>query len=402
MDAVDDKPTDQGATVPWSWSSRLNRAMETLAAALAAFSVFGVALACNSIVEPLSGVWALSVGVLLFLALAYLTLAVHEFGHYLGARLRRMIVLAVAIGPVEFYPVVGGWRLRPRRHENAREFGGYVVAFPDPDRPPRGDLAVMLLGGPLANLVLTLPLAALLATMEPSHWQLLCVALALLNLAGFACNLLPYQTKSLATDGLQLLQLRHWPSDTQSDPGLVWMRLMGRSLRGVTADELPEHELRVLTERADVLPLQDEWFQLKALQNRGDWRRIDEVESALNRRVSALDDALLAFMSRDFLPLLRAEIAFCRSMASGNAGHVEAVGLAPALQRDVPYLMPRLQALAAGLRGDLARSAQAMERSRLCAETSIDVATRRCEARLRGYMQAIIDTATERVGGAGG
>lgn len=391
MDAADDTRTDQGTAAPWSWSPRLNRAMETLAAALAALSVFGTALACSSIVEPLSGFWAVSAGVLLFLALAYLALAVHEFGHYLGARLRRMNVLAVAIGPVEFYPVVGGWRPRPRRREHAREFGGYVVAFPDPDRPPRGDFAVLLLGGPLANLALALPLAALLATMEASHWQLLCIALALLNFAGFACNLLPYQTKSLATDGLQLLQLRHWPPDMHGDPWLVWMRLMGRSLGGVTADELPEQELRVLTERADALPLQDEWFRLKALQNLGDWRRVDEVEGALNRRVSALDEGLLAAMSRGFLPLLRAEIAFCRSMASGDAGHVEAIGLAPALQRDVPYLMPRLQALAAGLRGDLARSAQAMERSRLGAETSIDVATRRCEARLRGYMQAIIE-----------
>ncbi|KRD40028.1 MULTISPECIES: M50 family metallopeptidase [unclassified Lysobacter] len=390
MDAADEKHADQGATAPWSWSPRLNRVMEALAAALAALSVLGAALACSSIVEPLSGFWALSAGVLLFMALTYLALAVHEFGHYLGARLRRMIVLAVAIGPVEFYPVVGGWRPRPRERRHVREVGGYVVAFPDPDRPPRGDFAVMLLGGPLANLVLTLSLAALLATMEASHWQLLCIALALLNFAGFACNLLPYQTKSLATDGLQLLRLRHWPSDMHTDPWLVWMRLMGRSLRGVTADELPEHEMRVLAERADALPLQDEWFQLKALQNRGDWRRVDEVERALNRSVAALDEASLASMSSVLL-LMRAEIAFCRSMASGDAGHVEAVGLTPALRRDVPYLMPRLQALASGLRGDVERSAAAMERSCVGAETSIDVATRRCEARLRGYMRAIIE-----------
>lgn len=391
MDAADEKQTDQGATAPWSWSPRLNRVMETLASTLVAVSVFGAAVTCSSIVEPLSGLSAVLAWGLLFFGAVYLALAVHEFGHYLGARIRRMSVLAVAIGPVELRAVVGGWRLRRCRSEYAREVGGYVLAFPDPERPARRDYAVVLLGGPLANLALALALGAMLATMEASSWQLLCIALALLNFAGFGANLLPYQSRSLASDGLQLLQLRHWPADAQKDPGQVWMRLIGRSLRGVTADELPESELRVLAERADVLPLLDEWFRLKALQNRGEWRRVDALERALNRRVSALDETLLAAMSRSFLPLLRAEIAFCRSMASGDAGHIEAIGLAPAVQRDAPYLMPRLQALAAGLRGDAERSAAAMERSRAAAETSIDVATRRCEGRLRGYMQAMIE-----------
>lgn len=399
MDAADAKQADRGAKAPWSWPPRLNRSMEILAGLLVALSAFGAAVACSSIVEPLSGFSALLGWALLFFGSVYLALAVHEFGHYLGARLRRMTVLAVAIGPVEFFPVVDGWRLRPRRREHAREVGGYVLAFPDPERPPRRDYAVMLLGGPLANLALALVLASMLATMEASYWQLLCIVLALLNFAGFSGNLLPYQTQSLVTDGLQLVQLRHWPSDTQTDPGLVWMRLIGRSLRGVTADELPENELRVLADRADALPLLDEWFRLKALQNRGEWRGVDEVERALNHRVSALDETQLIAMSRSFLPLLRAEIAFCRSMASSDACHVEAIGLAPTAQRDAPYLLPRLQALAAGLRGQTERSASAMERSRARAETSIDVSTRRCEARLRGYMQAIIDEATGRVAG---
>ncbi len=73
----------------------------------------------------------------------------------------------------------------------------------------------------------------------------------------------------------------------------------------------------------------------------------------------------------------------------------------PRLNRSMEILAGLLVALSAfgAGRGQTERSASAMERSRARAETSIDVSTRRCEARLRGYMQAIIDEATGRVAG---
>lgn len=369
-------------------SVRANRWLENLAGLVLGVCMLGALFACYGITSPRMPDLALVAALALLVAVATTAVALHEFGHYLGARWGRMTVMAVAVGPLELVAVVGGWRLRRRRRKRLNEAGGYVIAYPDPERRSRRDYVLMLLGGPLANLVAAAILAAALAGMTSSPWQLACIAIALMNFAGFACNLLPYRTKTLFTDGLQLLYLRQPQSG--SDPMAVWGRLVGRSLRGDTAEELPEEELRVLAEHPEQLPLLYEWFQLKSSQNLGLWPRAADIERAVDRRVAIVSDELLAHLSQGMLPLLRAEIAFSRSMASGDAAYVEAIGVPPDLQRDAPHLMPRLRALAAGLRGDCRRADVELEASRRAAETSIEVALRRSEARLRTYLQAII------------
>ncbi|UHQ21733.1 M50 family metallopeptidase [Lysobacter sp. 5GHs7-4] len=389
MTSAESEPGEAPATPVAPLSERANRWMRHLSGALLGVCAVGALWACYGAVASHVRNSELLAALGLWLVMSVAAVAIHEFGHYLGARMTGMTVLAVAVGAVEAVPVVGGWRLQSRSpHATSGEAGGYVIACPDPERRSRADTAILLLAGPLSNLCVAVVLAVAMLSLPSSPWQSACFAFALLNFAGFACNLLPYRTRTLFTDGLQLLYLRQPRSEME--PIAVAWRLVARSYRGDTAEELPEDELRVLSDHADQLPLSYEWYRLKASQNLGQWQHVTEWESAVNRQVAQVSDAALAQLSRAFLPLLRAEIAFSRSMASGDAGYVEAVGLARDVQREAPHLMPRLRALAAGLRGDAARAARELELSRQAAETSIQVALRRSEARLRAYVQATI------------
>ncbi|NUO75884.1 MAG: hypothetical protein HOQ32_07710 [Lysobacter sp.] len=389
MASAESEPSEAPAVPAAPLSERANRWMRRLSGALLGVCAGGALLTCYGVALQQGRGFEVVAAIGLWFAMSVAAIAIHEFGHYLGARMSGMTVLAVAVWVVEAVPVVGGWRLQSRSpHATSGEAGGYVLAFPDPERRSRTDTAILLLAGPLLNLCVAVVLAVAVLSLPSSPWQSACLAFALLNFAGFACNLLPYRTKSLFTDGLQLLYLRQPRSEME--PVAVAWRLVARSYRGDTAEELPEDELRVLADHADQLPLAYEWYRLKASQNLGQWRHVTEWESAVNRRVAQVSDAALAQLSRAFLPLLRAEIAFSRSMASGDAGYVEAVGLARDVQREAPHLMPRLRALAAGLRGDATRATRELELSRQAAETSIQVALRRSEARLRAYVQATI------------
>lgn len=389
MASAESEPGEAPAPPAAPLSERANRWMQRLSGALLGVCAGGALLTCYGVVVQQVPRFELVAVFGVWFAMSVAAVAIHEFGHYLGARMTGMTVLAVAVGRVEAVPVVGGWRLQSRSpHSTSGEAGGYVIAFADPERRSRADAAILLLAGPLLNLCAAAVLVMTMLSLPSSPWQSACFAFALLNFAGFACNLLPYRTRTLFTDGLQLLYLRQ--ARSEMEPVAVAWRLVARSYRGDTAEELPEDELRVLADHADQLPLSYEWYRLKASQNLGQWQHVTEWENAVNRQVAQASDAALAQLSRAFLPLLRAEIAFSRSMASGDAGYVEAVGLARDVQREAPYLMPRLRALAAGLRGDAARAARELELSRRAAETSIQVALRRSEARLRAHVQATI------------
>lgn len=391
MASAESEPSGAPAAPAAPLSERANRWMQRLSGALLGVCAVGALWACYGAVSSQVRYSELLTALGLWLMMSVAAVAIHEFGHYLGARMTGMTVLAVAVGVIEAVPVVGGWRLQPRSpHSTSSEAGGYVIACPDPERRSRADSAILLLAGPLLNLCAAVVLTVAMLSLPPSPWQSACLAFALLNFAGFACNLLPYRSRTLFTDGLQLLYLRQPRSEME--PFAVAWRLVARSYRGDTAEELPEDELRVLADHADQLPLSYEWYRLKASQNLGQWQDVAEWENAVNRQVAQVGDAALAQLSRALLPLLRAEIAFSRSMASGDAGYIEAVGLARDVQREAPHLMPRLRALAAGLRGDAARAASELELSRQAAETSIQVALRRSEARLRACVQATIAT----------
>ena len=109
----------------------------------------------------LPGVGLLAIGVF-FLAM-WPNLILHEAGHGLAAMARGMQLVAFGIGPLRLERgSQGRWRLR--NGGGVRGMGGFAAAFPRAGREPtRFDEAVVLAGGPLANLVTEAAAAAVQA-----------------------------------------------------------------------------------------------------------------------------------------------------------------------------------------------------------------------------------------------
>jgi hypothetical protein len=170
------------------------------------------------------GVWAIfatlrfiqyksSFALLVFLGwvvLYWVTIVVHEFGHLLAAWAMKLHVQRVVILPLEVSRVSGGFRVRFFIHNH---LWGLVEVRPvDIDRL-RQRMAVLFLGGPVANLlvgILCLVVAALVDPFFPSLWPrslttywLYLAGLA--NLFQFFVNLIPFKPNHFSSDGLLLL-----------------------------------------------------------------------------------------------------------------------------------------------------------------------------------------------------
>ena len=154
----------------------------------------------------LPGVGLLAIGVF-FLAM-WPNLILHEAGHGLAAMARGMQLVAFGIGPLRLERgSQGRWRLR--NGGGVRGMGGFAAAFPRAGREPtRFDEAVVLAGGPLANLVtaaLCLWLAAGLGEVPRAAEVATGFGLSALVLG--VLNLVPITSAGWRSDGRGLLDL---------------------------------------------------------------------------------------------------------------------------------------------------------------------------------------------------
>src|SRR5687768_15308255 len=68
------------------------------------------------------------VGLVLTPLLGLPTIAIHEYGHLLGARASGMTVSHVYVGPLQFVAQRHGWRMRWRRLKRNASVHGFVMA----------------------------------------------------------------------------------------------------------------------------------------------------------------------------------------------------------------------------------------------------------------------------------
>ena len=151
----------------------------------------------------------------------WLSIAVHEAGHLLGARMVGFQWLTYVVGPLKIRRTRGG----PRVEVNDRWLPlGMAVSLPRDHRNLRRRITVMLAGGPGANLILMLIAgfgAYLLIDSFPSRearreWLLDPAAqlsfMLVLQIAGQSMvqglfNLIPIKEKGLLSDGARILML---------------------------------------------------------------------------------------------------------------------------------------------------------------------------------------------------
>lgn len=154
----------------------------------------------------LPGVGLLALGV--FFLATWPNLILHEAGHALAAMARGMQLVALGIGPLRLERgSQGRWRLR--HGGGVRGLGGFAAAFPRVGHEPgRFDEALILAGGPLANLV-TAALCLWLGTLPAVGAWASQVALGsgLSALVLGVLNLVPINSAGWRSDGRGLLDL---------------------------------------------------------------------------------------------------------------------------------------------------------------------------------------------------
>ncbi|MET1163375.1 MAG: site-2 protease family protein [Pseudoxanthomonas sp.] len=224
------------------------------------------------------------------LALPFLMLAViavHEAGHLLMGLRQGMRFLLYVVGPFGF--VGGGEGIRFRWFFNLGTLGGLAAAMPDPQRPLAMQMKPMVLGGPLASLLLA---AAGFAVMAMSEGRLAAYALivGLLSAAVFVLTALPFRAGGFMSDGMQWLAYRRGGAGMERRARLT--ALMGMSMAGTRPRDLDEETLRLTLEAADgseVLTDMGAWFYAYA-------RDLDRGEvAAADAWLAKMADALGAY-----------------------------------------------------------------------------------------------------------
>ncbi len=173
-------------------------------------------------------------------ASVWLHLVAHELGHALGARWYGGTLLRLLIGKSLFHRLRSGYR--HHRIRGIKAIGGFAQSVLPVDGRFHRAMVAMLLGGPLANLLI----AALMLPVVLGEWAPWPLRVASVGLVGFGLflglvNLIPFRTGGFLTDGAQLLRFLREPGHRERARAM--MRLARASLDGLRPREYPAEDL---------------------------------------------------------------------------------------------------------------------------------------------------------------
>lgn len=224
-----------------TWKMRLNLLLQMLlGAALGAGSMFlllrsGFSLVPQGTPKPLV-LAAVSVSIALAMVL---TIVLHELGHAVLGRAAGGVLLRFVVGPWRCSRYRSGFRWT--RVRSLKGIGGFVQTLLPADARFRASMSLMLIGGPLANLLTAAAGAAPLALGAAWPMKIFALTLLLISLFIGVINLIPLRVGGFMTDGLQLLRL--WTRIDAREHGQRLARLARASVDGIRPRELDAADL---------------------------------------------------------------------------------------------------------------------------------------------------------------
>ncbi|MET1162472.1 MAG: site-2 protease family protein [Pseudoxanthomonas sp.] len=239
----------------------------------------GSASGLRSVMDALSP-WDLLALPVLVLAV----IAVHEAGHLLMGLRQGMRFLLYVVGP--FGLVGGGEGIRFRWFFNLGTLGGLAAAMPDPQRPLAAQMKPMVLGGPLASLLLAIGGFVVMAIGD-GRFAAYALIVGLLSAAIFVVTALPFRAGGFMSDGMQWLAYRRGGAGIARRARLT--TLMGMSMAGIRPRALDAETLRLALEAADgseALTDMGAWFYAYARDlDRGE---VEAADTWLKKMADAL------------------------------------------------------------------------------------------------------------------
>ncbi len=251
----------------------------------------------------------------------FVVILVHELGHLAGGLSRGMRFLLLIVGPLRLRRTVSGVKLD--WFFSGQTMGGLAAALPDPQRPIRGQLLSLVIGGPLASLLLALSAFALSNAFDGRVSAHLLI-LALMSTMIFVATALPMRAGGFLSDGRQCIELLRGGAAVEQRAML--MAAYAESLSGVRPrDRDPAPLARALALAGDE-PLRDTGAALMAYQVALDRRDLIAAAEWIDR-VAAGHDAYPA----GFRQALANEIAYFsvryrHDPATAQAWHARAGG----------------------------------------------------------------------------
>ncbi|WP_165967447.1 M50 family metallopeptidase [Luteimonas aestuarii] len=210
---------------------------------LVAGGVIGALAAWTGIgLHRLSGAWlppvSAGIAVVAGLLMLWPHIVLHEAGHAVAGLARGMRPIAFGVGPLRWDRGESGWRFR--RGNGIAGISGFAALLPVGERGlSRGDQALFLSGGPLANLLTAAVAFALAWVAADSRW----LASVLFGTAAGALllglvNLLPFHSQGWRSDGRGLLDLLRGSPDAALQQRLN--QVMALTMAGVRPRDWPD------------------------------------------------------------------------------------------------------------------------------------------------------------------
>jgi len=131
----------------------------------------------------------------------------HEFGHLIAGWVSDMRVRSLQVGPLVWVIRNGRWKFS---FEASRFSGGAVGMVPIHLKNIRGREVFMILGGPVASLVMGTISGVAALSAKGQAWEPLWAFLsmtAVVSTVGFIVNLIPQKPEAQYSDGAQIYQL---------------------------------------------------------------------------------------------------------------------------------------------------------------------------------------------------
>jgi hypothetical protein len=204
-----------------------------------------------TIAEPDGGRSGLIVGVCSGASLFPLV-GLHEVGHLIGGRLAGFRFAFFVVGPLRFTRGPRGIQIRWTRMPES--VLGLAVSLPTDDRDLRRRLAVMLAGGPAANLIAALFAFALDVGLGPHPVDRAWLGLVLSTVGAwslfhFLISIVPSGKRGVLTDGAKLLSLLRGGPEAERHCAIA--ALTGSSLGGTRPRDWQPELLKVATSLPD-------------------------------------------------------------------------------------------------------------------------------------------------------
>lgn len=161
--------------------------------------------------------------------LIFIVLATHEIGHLIGGMSQGMRFLMLIVGPFGWHASVAGPRFE--WNTNVALMGGLAATVPTAvGASLRRQMLVLVAGGPLASLLLTV-LAVALASISGPRFAAYGIFVAATSFGIFLVTLIPLRTGGFMSDGMQMIDLLRGGSAVIERSAL--MRIFAQSLDGV-------------------------------------------------------------------------------------------------------------------------------------------------------------------------